>query len=296
MDDTCLTLARRSRRKQLVFYATVSRALTLRLSGRLADSQRTFQQAEALHRGLGFRQPMLYGGPGAHYCLLLLDLGHHSEAHTRASQNVRLWQELLYFPLGEAGLDRLSLAEAAHRLLLAARPSARASPADAATKEARTYVDQAVACLRRANDVTELPRGLIARAAILRDLGRRADAQGDLEEVLELSARIGLRLHETDARLLQGHMGLGEDPPDIEGAQQSLARAQQLVAATGYHLRDADLLILEGRLLAERQSKDAGRAKLEEAIHVARREEKDGCVYRLAVDQANRYLGDLSAS
>ncbi len=68
------------------------------------------------------------------------------------------------------------------------------------------------------------------------------------------------------------------------------ARADELVNETGYHLRDADLLILEGRLLAKRGYKDTGRTKLHEAIKVAKREEAEGCVYQLAIDQANRCL------
>jgi len=59
-------------------------------------------------------------------------------------------------------------------------------------------------------------------------------------------------------------------------------------------LTDADLLILEGRLLSKQGGKDAGRAKLQEAIRVARREPK--AVYQLAIDQAERYLRELDAS
>jgi len=74
----------------------------------------------------------------------------------------------------------------------------------------------------------------------------------------------------------------------------AVARATQLVTETGYHLRDADILILEGRLLSKKGDKQAGCAKLNDAIAVARREEKDGCVYQVAVDQAPRYLTELA--
>ena len=38
---------------------------------------------------------------------------------------------------------------------------------------------------------------------------------------------------------------------------------------------------------------EAARAKLDEAVAVARREEKDGCVYQVAVEQAERYLREM---
>ena len=114
-----------------------------------------------------------------------------------------------------------------------------------------------------------------------------------MSEALEFSARCGLRLHETDARLFAGHLALDPEGLDLEVARAALTRAQTLVADTGYHLRDADLLILEGRLLGKQGDHAAARAKLEEAIGVARREEAEGCVYQVAVDQAERYLREL---
>ena len=112
-------------------------------------------------------------------------------------------------------------------------------------------------------------------------------------EALDLSTRVGLRLSEAEARLLAGQFALDEEPPDVEVAQAALDRARTLVEEEGYHLRDADLLILEGRLVGKRGDKDEGRAKLEEAIRVARREEEQGAVYQLAIDQAERHLREL---
>jgi len=89
-------------------------------------------------------------------------------------------------------------------------------------------------------------------------------------------------------------MALDEDSPDIDTAAAALGRAAELVTETGYHLRDADLLILKGRLLAKQGDKNAGSAKLQEAVRVARRE--PDAVYQLAIDQAERYLRELDAS
>ena len=63
---------------------------------------------------------------------------------------------------------------------------------------------------------------------------------------------------------------------------------------TDYRLRDADLLILECRLLSKKGDKGTGSSKLNEAITVARREEKDGCICQPSIDQANRYLNELA--
>jgi len=46
-------------------------------------------------------------------------------------------------------------------------------------------------------------------------------------------------------------------------------------------------------LLGKRGESDAARGKLGKAIKVARREEAEGCVYQVAVDQAERYLREL---
>ena len=75
----------------------------------------------------------------------------------------------------------------------------------------------------------------------------------------------------------------------------ALDRATQLVTGTGHHLRDADILILEGRLLSKKGDKETGRSKLEAAIKEARREDKAGCVYQLAVGQATRCLKELDS-
>jgi tetratricopeptide (TPR) repeat protein len=151
----------------------------------------------------------------------------------------------------------------------------------------------AISIIRACGRHAHLAQALLVRAYAYLHFGDRDEAYRDLKEALDLSTRIGLRLHEADSRLLEGHLALDLDPPDAKTATDSLKRADTLVQETGYHLRDADLLILEGRLLAKQGDKEAGQAKLEEAIHVAKREEKDGCVYQVAVDQAERYLREM---
>ncbi len=47
-------------------------------------------------------------------------------------------------------------------------------------------------------------------------------------------------------------------------------------------------------LLSKQGDLTTARAKLGEAIQVARREEADGCIYQVAADQAHRYLRELA--
>ncbi len=129
---------------------------------------------------------------------------------------------------------------------------------------------------------------------MLREVGDVSAASRDLQEAMEASTHYGFPLHEAEAHLLQGHLALDNAPPAIEDAQAALKRAKELVAETAYHRRDADTLILEGRLAGRRGDRAAGRAKLAEAIRAARREEEQGAVYQLAVDQAERYLKELA--
>ena len=89
-------------------------------------------------------------------------------------------------------------------------------------------------------------------------------------------------------------MALDGAQPDVPTAEAALSRARVLVEEIGYHLRDADLLILEGRLVALRDDREVARKLLEQAITVARREEAQDAVYQAAVDEANRYLRELT--
>ncbi|UCC67611.1 MAG: hypothetical protein JSV79_10890, partial [Armatimonadota bacterium] len=254
----------------------------------------SFREAATIARQHGGTYKHLRGIYVAYYCHYLVNTGaaHRAKGEARKAIQSRSSEhapEVL-------GLENLALARALYAL--ACKPmSGNIHPArDAALCTADSHLHRALEHLRRSGFRPGLPGALLLRVAVACDLGEPKVAQRDLNEALELSTRIGLRLHETDARLLQGHMALDDSPPDVEAAQQSLGRAQQLVEETGYHLRDADLLILEGRLLAKQGDTIPGRTKLHDAITVARREEKDGCVYQLAVDQAERCLKELEQS
>jgi len=54
-----------------------------------------------------------------------------------------------------------------------------------------------------------------------------------------------MRLFQTDAHLLRARFELFRNPAK---AREHLAQARQLIADTGYHRRDPELALLEGKL------------------------------------------------
>ncbi len=282
--------APRTRQSFFSLVAYAHRGTVYHLRGELAQARTEFLAAEQYAPVVYEGCPSICSVAGSRFDDYLLTCGKRTSVRERASRALALARK--YGWLLDSGLALLDKA----RSRVPAMPRPRKGKPRATQGLPDTLardLAQALASFRSSGHHEELVKGLIVAASLHRDFRERAQAERDLQEALDLSSRIGLRLHETDARLLQGHLALDSDPPDIGPAQQSLTRAQELVPETGYHVRDADLLILEGRLLAKQRNNEAGRAKLEEAITVARREEADGYVYRLALDQANRYLKEL---
>ena len=134
-------------------------------------------------------------------------MGRAAEVRERALQTLK-WGRSGYSLLSIA-LDTLSLGRAAHALASAPRPDPHR------LAEARRTLDAAVDSLRKAGTEDELPRGLLARAACLRDMGEWSAAARDLRETREIAERGEMRLFLTDwhlesARLLLAQ--LGSDP------------------------------------------------------------------------------------
>ena len=100
--------------------------------------------------------------------------------------------------------------------------------------------------LRDSGNTDDVPRGLLARAEFRREGGDREGAERDLAEVLELTKRMGARLHETDAHL--GFARLRLDAGRAEDARSHFETAKRLVEETGYHRRDDALAELATRL------------------------------------------------
>ncbi|MDX2288119.1 MAG: TIR domain-containing protein [Hyphomicrobiaceae bacterium] len=125
---------------------------------------------------------------------------------------------------------------------------------------AQRHLDAAVEGLRKANAEHRLPWGLLARAAFRRDVCRATGdatalkgAEIDLAEVQEIAERGGMRLFLADLNLEWVRLLLAIDPALADPASRSAAEgcwtgAAELIAATGYHRRDAEVAALRAAL------------------------------------------------
>jgi tetratricopeptide (TPR) repeat protein len=192
------------------FLRVVSRttlAGALYQSGDFDEAVRLFAEAERLQAERQPQYPILYSLRGHQYCDLLLDQGRAAEVLRRASQTLLIAERNRW--LLAIGLDHLSLG--------------RAHPAGSA--EAAHHLDQAVEFLRRAGQLDDLPRGLLARGT-----------PHDLDEAFRIATRSGMRLYLADYHLARGN----------------LAEAEALINPTGYHRRDRELAALRARVAAVR--------------------------------------------
>jgi hypothetical protein len=196
------------------------------------------EEAERMQKEMQPVYPLLYSFQGFRYCDLLLDQGRDAEVRERAAQTL-VWVEAQHWLL-DIALGHLSLGRA-H--LLAAERGAGGDPAEAAS-----HLAASVDGLRRAGGQDDLPLGLLARAALHTHTRAFALARHDLDEALSIATRCGFRLHEADAHLAYARLSLVESTP--ASARPHLARARQIIEATGYHRRDAELAQLEAEAAA----------------------------------------------
>ncbi len=117
--------------------------------------------------------PFLYSLQGYRYCNLFLDLDRPTEARERALKAIEIAIRNNW--LLNIGLDHLTLGRACLRL--------------GDLVNAATHLDQAVGFLRKAGNQDHLQRGLLARAAFLREQGQFDAARRDLDEAMELAER-----------------------------------------------------------------------------------------------------------
>ncbi len=188
-----------------------------------------FAEAERMQVARQPAYPRLYSLRGYQYCDLLLDAGDFADRLRHAAQTIQIAERNHW--LLDIALDHLSLGRA------------HAGLGDQAA--ARRELDAADG-LRAAGQQDYLERGLLARAALHREMGNHAAARKDLEEATRIAVRSGFRLHEADARLEWARLYLAEG--DREAARESLAVAAALIEETGYHRRDGALAALRGAL------------------------------------------------
>ncbi len=199
-------------------------------AGALVAAHQLFEEAEKRQEERQPDYPQLYSLQGYRYCDLLLTLGQAEAVRERALQTLEIAEFNNW--LLDIALDHLSLGRAA--LVLGGR------------NEARRQLDQAVDCLREAASMDHLPRGLLARAAFFREVEEYILSRRDLDEVMRIATRSGMRLHECDAHLEYARLALAEGQPDA--AHAHLKSAEALVTACRYHRRDPEVEELKATL------------------------------------------------
>ena len=108
---------------------------------------------------------------------------------------------------------------------------------------AAEHLDRAVDGLRKAGMQDEIPRGLLARAALHR-VGRDFErARRDLDEAMSIAERGGMVLHQADAHLAYARLNLAMG--DRPKAREHLDKAEEMVERMGYHRRDGEVAELE---------------------------------------------------
>ena len=153
-------------------------------------------------------------------------------------------------------LDGMKKAQHARRVIVLWSPNLTLGRAHAAlclasasgdhAAKAETHLNAAVDGLRQAGQQDHLLRGLLARAALWRVTGAYAAARADLDEVLDIAERGGMRLFEADAHLELARLALAEG--DRAGARAHFEVGRGMVEEMGYSRRFGEVEELARRL------------------------------------------------
>ncbi|MCP4699684.1 MAG: hypothetical protein GY862_22965 [Gammaproteobacteria bacterium] len=204
----------------------------LHQAGELAQAEALFREAEAMQKERQPVYPFLYSLQGFQFCDLLLSQGQYREVLERAAQTLEWVTQQKW--LLDIALDQLSLGRA---LVLQARAEKSGDYA-----KAMSYLDQAVAGLRQAGTQNHLPRGLLARAALYRELKESKKARADLAEAEEIAQRGGMELYLVDTGLERVRLELAEGK--LKNTGKILAEVAEKIARTGYRRREAEVAMI----------------------------------------------------
>lgn len=254
----------------------------LHQAGELAEAHALFAEAEKIQQERQSEYDQLYSVQGFRYCDLLLGSGAWPEVRTRAEKTLpsaTTAQLLLDIASDKLSLGRAALQEAivqaglpavsglAPDLACVQPPRRAAEPLGGAVepisgmlqpicrvvepisgmveayRRAVEWLNQAVDGLREAGQEDDLPRGLLARAALGRWAAHFAAAERDLQDCEDIALRGGMQLHLIDCHLEAARLALATGQPVLaRTAAEHLAAAQEGIAATGYkrRLREAE--------------------------------------------------------
>ncbi|MCP4696518.1 MAG: ATP-binding protein [Gammaproteobacteria bacterium] len=208
----------------------------LHQAGEAVESETLFRGAEAMQKQRQPDNPFLYSLRGFQFCDLLLDLGHWLEVQKRVKKLFE-WRQPSDSLL-DIALESLSLGRA-HALQAQLEKSGD-------FLWAMECLNRAVAGLREAGQQDYLPHGLLARAALYRDLKEFKKAGADLAEANEIAERGGMELFLADIQLETARLMLVQG--DKKAGRQALAEAAEKIAKTGYGRRERELAELAGCL------------------------------------------------
>jgi len=219
----------------------------LHQAGEVEEARGLFEEAERIQQE---RQPeyrYLYSLQGYNYCDLLLAEGKTGEVKERIKKCFE-WRlvsdSLLTIALENLALGRALLAEAARKIKgQKSRIKSAEKRLDEALRhssgQAKRWLDEAVAGLRKAGTQHHIPRGLFARAGYWRATGDYEEARRDLDEAREIAERGGMKLHLADYHLEAAR--LARSDKDKKGAAEHCGKAKVLIAECGYHRRDVEV-------------------------------------------------------
>lgn len=206
--------------------------------GRTEEALLAFEQAETILCGIHPDVGFLYSLWGFRYCDLLLDLGRVEEVLRRAERMQRFWQLGLHERDPEGGLGLIS--PAVHALVLARARLLETLANDPKELPAcRPVMDQALKELHNSGRLDSIPLGYLLRAAFRRAIGNLYGGFKDVREALAIASRGRMKLYEADCHLESCRLYLATG--EKERARASLAQADMMIAALGYHRRDQDV-------------------------------------------------------
>lgn len=205
-------------------------ATVLHRQGDLAAALKQFELTEKIQCEWQPNYPKLYSLPGSQYCALLLDLATDTAACEEVLERGQYMSNLPEKYLLDVAFAHLVIAGALFALNR--------------FEAAREEFEQAVAGIRKAGSIDDMPVFLLERAKFHRHQQDFTQAQTDLDEAQEIIDRCGMELYAVDAALLRGNLNLDLNKP----TQIAYETAQQLIEKTGYHLRDGALAELGQKL------------------------------------------------
>jgi len=121
-------------------------------------------------------------------------------------------------------------------------------------------INEAIERLRNCEAEDCLPRGLILRATLLREVNKCEEAERDLREALQIAERGDMQLHVVDAKLELARQMIsrfilkfeGKTSDWAEAAGKYYEEAKDLINRTGYNRRIPELVAIQQCLLGRR--------------------------------------------